>query len=77
MGQLGSNVIAGCTSIANTLIIPEAAVIYDTQRHAFAEVVTPGAPKGRVKKAITLGVGNGTRTQVLGGLTQGQKVILQ
>jgi HlyD family secretion protein len=58
------------------LIIPEAAVTYDSQKNAFVEVVAPGTKTGRKKIAVKLGVGNGTRIQILDGLKQGDKVIL-
>jgi HlyD family secretion protein len=80
-GELRANMTANAEIVLqeykNALIIPEAAIIYDAQRHAFAEVLTPSAPNGRARKPITLGVGNGTRTQVLKGLAEGDRVILQ
>jgi HlyD family secretion protein len=60
----------------DALIIPEAAVTYDAQKNAFVEVVAPGTKTGRKKVAVKLGVGNGTRIQILDGLKQGDKVIL-
>jgi HlyD family secretion protein len=61
---------------ADALIIPEAAITYDAQKNAFVEVVSPGAKNGRKKMAVKLGVGNGTKIQILDGLKQGDKVIL-
>src|SRR5262249_48113495 len=52
-------------------------VIYDAERAASIEVPSPGAPKGRERKQIRVGFSNGTRTEVVQGLTEGQKVILQ
>ena len=60
----------------DALIVPEAAVTYDAQKHAFVEVAAPGTKTGRRKIAVKLGVGNGTKIQVLDGLKQGDKVIL-
>ena len=62
--------------LADSLIIPEAAVTYDAQKNAFVDVVSPGAKNGRAKRAVKLGVGNGTKIQVLEGLRQGDRVIL-
>ena len=62
--------------LANSLIIPEAAVTYDAQKHAFVDVAAPGTKTGRKKTAVTLGVGNGTKIQVLDGLKAGDKVVL-
>jgi len=61
---------------ADALIIPEGAVNYDAQKNAFVDLRVDGAKNGRRKTAVKLGVGNGTRIQVLEGLKQGDKVIL-
>src|SRR5882724_8158840 len=61
---------------ADALIVPEAAVTYDAQKQAFVEVLAPGTKTGRKKVAVKLGVGNGTKIQILDGLRQGDKVVL-
>jgi HlyD family secretion protein len=61
---------------ANALIVPEAAISYDAQKNAFVEVAAPGTKTGRRKIPVKLGVGNGTKIQILEGLKQGDKVIL-
>ena len=61
---------------ADALIVPEAALTYDAQKNAFVEVVSRGAKNGRKKVGVKLGVGNGTKIQILDGLKQGDKVIL-
>jgi HlyD family secretion protein len=60
----------------NALLIPEAAITYDAGKHAFVDVVVAGAPGGRKKTAIKLGVGNGTKIEVLDGLKSGDKLLL-
>jgi HlyD family secretion protein len=60
----------------NSLIVPEAAITYDAKRNPTVEVLDPGAKEGRRKVTIKTGVGNGTKTQVIEGLKQGDKVIL-
>jgi HlyD family secretion protein len=60
----------------DALIVPEAAVTYDGQKNAFVEIAAPGAKNGRKKVAVKIGVGNGTKIQILEGLKQGDKVIL-
>jgi HlyD family secretion protein len=60
----------------DSLIVPESAISYDAQRNPTVEVADPAAENGRRKVAIKTGVGNGTRTQVLEGLKQGDKVLL-
>ncbi|MEP7270056.1 MAG: efflux RND transporter periplasmic adaptor subunit [Acidobacteriota bacterium] len=80
-GELKANMTANAEIVLeehnSTLIIPESAVIYDGQRNATVEVPAPGSPKGREKVAIKVGIGNGTRTEVLEGLNEKQKIILQ
>lgn len=57
----------------NVLIVPLAAVLYDPQKKPYVEV--PGA-EGKRRVPVRLGIGNGTRTEVLEGLTEGAKVVL-
>ena len=59
----------------NALIVPEAAISYDSQRVASVDVLDPVAKNGRRKVVITTGVGNGTKTQVLSGLKAGDRVV--
>jgi HlyD family secretion protein len=61
----------------DALLIPEAAVTYDAQKQASVDVVVPGAKNGRQRTPVKLGVGNGTKIQVLEGLKPGDRVILQ
>jgi HlyD family secretion protein len=60
----------------DSLLMPEAAVIYDAQRNASADVLDAGARNGRRRVPVKVGIGNGTRIQVLGGLKAGDKVVL-
>jgi HlyD family secretion protein len=60
----------------NSLIVPEAAITYDAKRNPTVEVLDPAAKDGRRKVTIKTGVGNGTKTQVIEGLKQGDKVVL-
>lgn len=60
----------------NSLLVPEAAVTYDARRQASVDVVDPAAAQGRRRITVRLGVGNGTKIQVLEGLKAGDKVIL-
>ncbi|MBE0657416.1 MAG: efflux RND transporter periplasmic adaptor subunit [Bryobacteraceae bacterium] len=59
------------------LLVPEAAVVYDKQRKASVEVPDAAAEKGRRKVEVTLGISNGVKTELIAGLKQDQKVILQ
>jgi HlyD family secretion protein len=58
------------------LIVPEAAITYDAQRKPSVEVFDPAAKDGRRRTPIKVGISNGTRTQVLDGLKEGDRVIL-
>jgi HlyD family secretion protein len=61
---------------AEALIVPEAAIVYDAERNASVEVVDPAADTGRRRVPIRIGIGNGTRTEVLEGLKVGDQVVL-
>jgi HlyD family secretion protein len=61
---------------ADSLIVPEAAITYDAQKNAFVDVLAPGSKAGRKKIQVKVGVGNGTKIQILEGLKQGDKVVL-
>jgi HlyD family secretion protein len=60
----------------DSLLVPETAIIYDAQRNPFVDLVDPGAKNGRRRVPVKVGVGNGTRMQVLSGLKAGDKVVL-
>ena len=59
------------------LAIPEGAIIYKKDRTIEVEVPDAGTETGRRRVAVTTGIGNGSRTQILNGLSEGQRVILQ
>ncbi len=58
------------------LLIPEAAVSYDAKKSAFVDVAAPGTKTGRRRTAIKVGVGNGTKIEVLDGLKPGDRLVL-
>jgi HlyD family secretion protein len=60
-----------------TLVIPESAIVYDTKRNASVDLYLPSAKTQRERRPIKVGVSNGTKTQVLSGLSEGQRVVLQ
>jgi len=80
-GELRANMTANAEIVLeehkDVLLVPESAVIYDQQRNASVEFPSPTNPKGKEKKPIKVGISNGTRTEVLDGLKEGEKVILQ
>jgi HlyD family secretion protein len=60
----------------NSLIVPEAAINYDAKRNASVDVLDRSSRTGRRRVQIKVGISNGTRTQVLQGLNEGDKVVL-
>jgi HlyD family secretion protein len=59
------------------LMIPEGAVIYDKDKKAFVEQPDQAAKDGKKKLAVNLGISNGAKAEVLGGLKEGDQVVLQ
>ncbi len=80
-GELRANMTSNAEILleehTGTLVIPEAAVLYDASRKASVEVVSDAAPTGRERRGIATGLSNGTKTEVLEGLKEGERVILQ
>jgi len=80
-GELKANMTANAEIILeekqNVLQLPEAAVIYDKDRHTFVETPAPGAKTGKQKLPVKLGISNGVKTELISGLKEGQQVILQ
>jgi HlyD family secretion protein len=58
------------------LLLPEAAIIYDAQKHAFIDLADPASKTGRTRHPVTLGVGNGSKIQILEGVQEGDHVVL-
>lgn len=59
------------------LMIPEGAVIYDKDKKASVELPDTSAKDGKKKVAVNLGISNGAKAEVLGGLKEGDQVVLQ
>jgi len=59
-----------------SLLVPEAAIVYDAQRRAFVDVADPASKTGRKRVPVKVGVGNGTKVQIVSGVTAGDKVVL-
>jgi len=59
------------------LTVPENAVIYDAQKNASVEVPDPKQKDGTRKVAVKVGLSNGSLTELLGGLKEGDQVVLQ
>lgn len=80
-GELKANMTANAEIIleekSNVLQLPEAAVVYDKDRHTFVEVPAPESKTGKEKMAVKLGISNGVKTELISGLKEGQQVVLQ
>ena len=80
-GELKANMSANAEILLEerhkVLMVPEAAVIYDKDRHTFLETPDPGSKTGRHKLSAKLGISNGVKTELVEGLKEGQQVILQ
>jgi HlyD family secretion protein len=80
-GELKANMSANAEIILEekhgVLLVSEAAVIYDKDRRTFLEVPDLKADSGRRRVAAKLGISNGVKTELVSGLNEGQKIILQ
>ncbi|MGA1368638.1 MAG: efflux RND transporter periplasmic adaptor subunit, partial [Blastocatellia bacterium] len=61
---------------SRTLLLPEAAIRYTPQRSPYVELAPQRVKGSRPPVPIELGISNGTRTEVLRGLSLGQEVLL-
>ena len=80
-GELKSQMTANAEIILEehkgVLMIPEASLIYDKDRKASVEIPDPSSKDGKKKVPVTVGISNGSKTELLSGLKEQQKVILQ
>jgi HlyD family secretion protein len=63
-------------SLPDSLLVPEAAIIYDAQRNAVVDVADGDSETGRRRVPVKVGVGNGSRIQVLDGVNEGDRLVL-
>ncbi len=61
----------------NVLQIPEGSILYDKDKKSSVEVPDPKGKEGKNKVAVNIGISNGAKTEVLGGLKEGDQVVLQ
>ena len=80
-GELKANMTANAEILLDehksVLTVPENAVIYDNQKRASVEVPDKKQKEGKRKVSITVGLSNGSVTEVLSGLKEGEQVVLQ
>jgi len=61
----------------NALSVPEQAMTWDNNKNASVFVPDPKSKDGQRKIAVTAGISNGSRTEILSGLKEGETVVLQ
>jgi HlyD family secretion protein len=80
-GALKTNMSANAEIILEekkgVLLVPESAVVYNKERKTFLEVPDPKADEGKRRVAVKLGISNGVKTELLDGVKEGEKVVLQ
>ena len=80
-GELRANMSANAEIILEekkgVLLVPEGALVFDKDKNASVEIPDPKADTGRRKIAVKVGISNGVKAEILSGLHEGQKVIVQ
>ena len=80
-GELRANMSANAEIILeekkSVLLVPEGALIFDKDKNTSIEIPDPKADTGRKKVVVKLGISNGVKAEIVSGLNEGQKVILQ
>ena len=59
------------------LTIPEGAILYKKDKSTEVEIPDPTSEKGKRRVAVATGISNGSKTEIVRGLNEGQQVILQ
>jgi HlyD family secretion protein len=80
-GELKANMTANAEILLDehkgVLTVPENAVIYDGQKNASVEVPDKKQKEGKRKVSVKVGLSNGSVTEILSGLKEGEQVVLQ
>ena len=80
-GELKANMTANAEILLDehkgVLSVPENAVMYDPQKNATVEIPDKRQKEGKRKIPVTVGLSNGSVTEILSGLKEGDQVILQ
>ena len=80
-GELKANMTANAEILLDehkrVLTVPENAVMYDSQKNASVEVPDKKQKEGKRKVSIKVGLSNGSVTEILSGLKEGEQVVLQ
>lgn len=80
-GELKANMTANAEILLdehkNVLTVPENAVTYDNKKDAFVDVPDSKQKEGTRRIPVKVGLSNGSVTEIVSGLNQGQDVVLQ
>jgi HlyD family secretion protein len=80
-GELKANMTANAEILLDehkgVLTVPENAVIYDNQKNATVAIPDKGQKDGQRKVPVKVGLSNGSVTEILSGLKEGDQVVLQ
>jgi HlyD family secretion protein len=80
-GELKANMTANAEILLDehkgVLTVPESAVMYDKDKKASVEIPDKKQKEGKRKVTVTVGLSNGSVTEILSGLQEGQQVVLQ
>jgi HlyD family secretion protein len=80
-GELKANMTANAEILLDehkgVLTVPENAVMYDGQKSASVEVPDKSKKEGKRKVPVKVGLSNGSVTELLSGLKEGDQVVLQ
>jgi HlyD family secretion protein len=80
-GELKANMTANAEILLDehkgVLTVPENAVMYDNQKKASVEIPDKQQKEGKRKIPVTVGLSNGSVTEILSGLKEGEQVVLQ
>ena len=74
--QMSANAEIVLEEKKGVLAIPEGAIVYNKDKTTAVNIPDITAEKGVKKMPITTGISNGTKTEILSGLTDGQQVVL-
>src|SRR6266850_5365546 len=75
--QMSANAEVILEEKKGVLAVPEGALLYKKDKSTEVEVPDPTSERGRQRIAVVTGISNGSKTEVLRGLSEGQQVILQ
>ncbi|MDR3752528.1 MAG: efflux RND transporter periplasmic adaptor subunit [Terracidiphilus sp.] len=80
-GELKANMTANAEILLDehkgVLTIPENAVLYDNQKNASVQIPDKHQKEGFRKVPVTVGLSNGSVTEIVSGLKEGDQVVLQ